>query len=131
MCYNILGEDDYDLISSFESPEQVIDSVKELEVRYAKSPIMRMLTSLQPHLNRLQTFVTFLFLGLGAQNMSAACIWGAATLLIEVLQNHHLPRTGLKLTADHTQHIVGEPFGAIHARSHGLAQRAWSATCPL
>lgn len=64
MCYNILGEDDYDLISGFESPEQVIDSVKELEVRYAKSPIMRMLTSLQPHLNRLQTFVTFLFLGL-------------------------------------------------------------------
>lgn len=79
----MLGDDDYDLISAFENPDMVIHAIKNLEDQYIQSPVTRLLRSLKPQLARIQAFAAFIFFGLGA-NVSAACLWGASTLLIEV-----------------------------------------------
>ncbi|KAI9671547.1 MAG: hypothetical protein M1817_003599 [Caeruleum heppii] len=82
-CRQVLGDDDYDLIVSFENPDKVITTIKDLEDQYAKSPVTRMLRNMKPQLSRLQTFAAVIFLSVGA-NISAACLWGCSVLLIEL-----------------------------------------------
>lgn len=83
-CKEVVGEDDFELISGFGTVEEAMGTIKDLEVKYSKGATARMLTSIKPELNKLQTFSTAIFVGLGANNISAACLWGAASLLIQV-----------------------------------------------
>ena len=83
-CKEVVGEDDFELISGFGTVEEAMGTVKDLEAKYSRGATARMLTSIKPGLTQLQTFSTAIFVGLGANNISAACLWGAASLLIQV-----------------------------------------------
>jgi len=83
-CREILGEEDYALIEDFESPEKLMAAVKNLEDKYAKSAIPRLLHGIKPQLAKLQIFTTTLLLGIGMSNVSVAVLWGTTSLMIQV-----------------------------------------------
>jgi predicted metal-binding protein len=83
-CRKILGEHDYDIVVDFETPEKAIARMRELENKYSQSSISRLLISMRPQLQRMQRFAAIVFLGIGTTRITAACLWGATSLLIEV-----------------------------------------------
>lgn len=94
-CKRILDdEEDYELIVSFHSYEQMAEHLKSLQQKQAAtSAVTRMLFRVLPSFERFHSFAAYVLLGLGGQNLSAACFLGASVLLLEVGQmfpgRHH------------------------------------------
>jgi hypothetical protein len=84
-CRVVLGDDDYDAIVVFRSPNQLITAIGNLETQYSDGgTIPRLLNRIVPQLQTLNTFVTVVLLAMGPNTISTACIWGAMSLLIQV-----------------------------------------------
>jgi hypothetical protein len=84
-CRTVLGDDDYDSIVMFQSPDQLITAIGSLEIQYGGGgTVPRLLNKIVPQLQTLSTFVTVILLAMGPNNISTACIWGAISLLIQV-----------------------------------------------
>lgn len=94
-CKRILDdEEDYELIVSFHSYQQMADHLKSLQQKQAAtSAVSRMLFRVMPSFERFHNFAACILLGLSGQNLSAACFLGASVLLLEVgqlfLRQHH------------------------------------------
>ncbi|KAJ5959309.1 Tetratricopeptide-like helical [Penicillium vulpinum] len=80
----ILGEDDFELIQNFQTPEQLLYEVQQLQQQNtAQSTVTRLLRNARPHLVHLHTFATFLAVAAGA-NISFTCMWGVTYLLMSL-----------------------------------------------
>ena len=84
-CRHMLDPEDFKLVTQIDSPEKLIQEMQGLEQRYNRSVTLRLLKGIKPQLSRLQTFSTVVLLGIGSSNITAACFWGATSLLIEVI----------------------------------------------
>lgn len=83
-CRKTLGEEDYEIISGFKTPVQLIEAIHGLEMRYSEGRVPRVLKGIKPQLTRLQAFTGILMMGLGPPNLSMTYLWGSVNLLIEV-----------------------------------------------
>jgi hypothetical protein len=84
-CRVVLGDDDYDAIVVFQSPNQLITAIGNLEIQYSGGgTIPRLLNRIAPQLQTLSTFVTVVLIAMGPNTISTGCIWGAMSLLIQV-----------------------------------------------
>jgi hypothetical protein len=84
-CRVVLGDDDYDAIVMFRSPNQLITAIRNLEIQYSGGgTIPRLLNRIVPQLQTLNTFITVVLFAVGLNTISTACIWGAMSLLIQV-----------------------------------------------
>lgn len=80
----ILGEDDFELIQNFQTPEELLNEVQKLQQQNtAQATVTRLLRNVHPHLVQLHQFATFLAVAAGA-NISFTCMWGVTYLLIFV-----------------------------------------------
>jgi hypothetical protein len=95
-CQEILGEEDYEIVMRFDSPEQLTNEIKTMENQCRNSIITRLLQRIQPHLSRLTTFVTLVLLSMESTSISTACIWGSIHLLVHV-SRESLPVILLKI----------------------------------
>ena len=82
--HDILGEDDFEFVQKFDSPEKLILEVQKLQQRCALSTVTRLLKNVKPSLIHLQAFATFMAVSVGSESINLACMWGAIFLLIQV-----------------------------------------------
>ncbi|KAJ5803463.1 uncharacterized protein N7503_005913 [Penicillium pulvis] len=84
-CRVVLGDDDYNVITEFNSPDQLKDAISQLKFTYSTdSSIVLVLSRMLPQLQGLNTFITVILLSIGPNNLTLACIWGAINLLIQL-----------------------------------------------
>lgn len=103
-CRTVLGDDDYDSIVMFQSPDQLIAAIGTLENQYSGGgTVPRLLNRMVPQLQTLSTFVTIILLAIGPNTISTACIWGAMSLLIQ-----------LAAQSEKTLNEIVELLGGIH-----------------
>jgi hypothetical protein len=77
--------DDLNTIDKFQDHREVIATLKNTVEGGKSKPTMALrLRSVWFNLDSLRMFVTALFVGLGATNLSVACIFGGVYLLLEV-----------------------------------------------
>ncbi|KUJ20454.1 uncharacterized protein LY89DRAFT_771365 [Mollisia scopiformis] len=103
-CRAVLGDDDYDSIVMFQSPDQLITAIGTLESQYSGgSTVPRLRNRIVPQLQTLSTFVTIILLAMGPNTISTACTWGAMCLLIQ-----------LAAQSEKTLNEIVELLGGIH-----------------
>lgn len=86
-CKEILGEKDFEIVNAVASPEDLATTMKNLESQASQATMSRSLRGIKPHLDKLKIFVTVLWVGIGGRNISAAVLWGATSLLLQVFHS--------------------------------------------
>ena len=84
-CKNELGPDDYALVMSFRSPEEMSAAIDSMQKEARETSISRLLRQFKPRIQHLKTFTFGIATGVGLESLQTACMWGVVTLMLEVL----------------------------------------------
>jgi hypothetical protein len=116
--------DDLDTIDKFRDHEEVIAALRETVERQKTEPAMALtLRNVWFNLDSLRIFVTALFVGLGATNLSVACIFGGVYLLLEVCCTRFA--FSLRCARPDLQTTLPCSHGRARQRETGQPRRRW------
>ncbi|KAI0098028.1 hypothetical protein GGR51DRAFT_539042 [Nemania sp. FL0031] len=83
-CQQELGEDYFELIMRFKSPDELIKEIDALISKANNTAGSRLLRRLKPHVSQAQTFILGVLIMFDFSSFESLCIWGLITLMLQV-----------------------------------------------
>jgi hypothetical protein len=84
ICRDRIGEHDFQYIEKFEDLAELLTYIREISTEYSNQMVPAILQRIEPCLERVQTFTTFMAIAFGGSNVQVGVFWGAVHLVIKV-----------------------------------------------